>query len=231
MDNQTETVQEETVAVGVGGGKDVNLINPSDKSTGRYRFIDELKNWDQNPKKVEDSAYERTLNQVDRLGQYKPVLAMLDGTVIGGNTRLKVYKDLGVEYVWVSDLEFQKEEDGFHAYVNGERQEESFDTELDGMVEYALSDNDESGVYEKDKLMVLVNQTSIDLEKYAANIDPISTIDKLLVSKGIGGDTYMKYELVIQADNEESLKKLYETTISQGFKAKAVAKLSTRRKK
>jgi hypothetical protein len=71
------------------------------------------------------------------LGQYKPLLITSDGEVLGGNMRLRAYKDLGMTEAWVSVVEPKTEAE---------------------KLEYALSDNDRVGYYEDDKLAELLIQ-------------------------------------------------------------------------
>lgn len=66
-------------------------------STRETRKISELKNWDKNPRGIKKDDFERLKKQIQKLGQYKPLLITEDGTVLGGNMRLKAYKELGIE--------------------------------------------------------------------------------------------------------------------------------------
>ena len=67
--------------------------------------IDKLHEFEQNSRIVLKTGYDRLKKQT-QMGEFKPLLVMPDGTVLGGNTRLKVYKDLGLKEVWVSTVEF-----------------------------------------------------------------------------------------------------------------------------
>lgn len=53
---------------------------------------------------------ERLKKQIQKLGQYKPLLITKDGTVLGGNMRLKAYQELGIENVWVNVVDAPTEE-------------------------------------------------------------------------------------------------------------------------
>ncbi len=97
--------------------------------------IDKLKNWEKNPRGIKEEDFIRLKKQITKLGQYKPILITPDGTALGGNFRLKAYRDLGIKEVWVSIVEPKNEKE---------------------MVEYALSDNDRAGYYEEDKLAELM---------------------------------------------------------------------------
>ncbi|HEX9008621.1 MAG TPA: DNA methyltransferase [Patescibacteria group bacterium] len=93
--------------------------------------LDKLHNWDKNPRSISDKGFERLKKQIQTLGMYKPLLITDDGTVLGGNMRLRAYKDLGITDVWVSIVDAPTEEK---------------------KLEYALSDNDRAGFYDDDLL-------------------------------------------------------------------------------
>jgi len=97
--------------------------------------ISKLKNWDKNPRGIKSEDFNRLKKQVKKLGQYKPLLITEDGTVLGGNFRLRAYLTLGIKEVWVSIVKPKNEKE---------------------MVEYALSDNDRAGYYEEEKLAELM---------------------------------------------------------------------------
>lgn len=93
--------------------------------------IDKLRNWDKNPRSISDKGFERLKKQIQTLGMYKPLLVTEDGTVLGGNMRLRAYRELGIKDVWVSVVDAPTEEK---------------------KLEYALSDNDRAGFYDDDLL-------------------------------------------------------------------------------
>jgi len=104
-----------------------------DKNLKReYKDISELKEWDKNPRSINAEGLERLKKQITKLGQYKPLIITADGTVIGGNMRLKAYRELGIKKVWVSPVEVKNEQE---------------------LLEYALSDNDRAGFYVNDLLL------------------------------------------------------------------------------
>jgi DNA modification methylase len=122
--------------------------------------IDKLKNWDKNPRSIDKKDYQRLKNQIQKLGQYKPLIITPDGTVLGGNMRLRTYKDLGVEDIWVSIVKPESEAQ---------------------MLEYALSDNDRAGYYNEQELEELVYkyQNDINLEDYAVDLKKFTYLNDL----------------------------------------------------
>lgn len=97
--------------------------------------IHKLKEWDKNPRSITKNGFERLKRQISQLGQYKPLLITSDGMVLGGNMRLKAYRDLGITDVWVSIVTPKDEHE---------------------KLEYALSDNDRAGFYDNDLLANLI---------------------------------------------------------------------------
>jgi DNA modification methylase len=118
--------------------------------------IEELKEWDKNPRKPTKAGIENLKKQITDLGQYKPMLINTNpkvapiGSVAGGNMRLKALRELGTPKVWVIPIAFKNEEE---------------------MIKVALSDNDRAGVYVEDSLLELVKGlSSIDLKTYSVDI-------------------------------------------------------------
>jgi DNA modification methylase len=125
------------------------------------RKILELKNWDKNPRGIKKDDFERLKNQIKRLGVYKPLLINKDNVVLGGNMRLRAYRDLGIDEVEVNTVDAQTEAK---------------------MLEYALSDNDRAGYYEEQDLAELITQYAIDIpiDDYRIDLGKLSTIQDLL---------------------------------------------------
>lgn len=125
------------------------------------RNISGLKNWDKNPRAVKKDDFERLKKQITELGQYKPLLITPDGTVLGGNMRLRAYKDLGITDIWVSIVEPKTEAE---------------------MVKYAISDNDRAGYYVDQELAELIQEfgLEINLDDYKVDLgQAISLADVL----------------------------------------------------
>jgi DNA modification methylase len=115
-----------------------------------FRKISELHNWEHNPRTITKEGLERLKKQITKLGQYKPLLITKDGTVLGGNMRLKAYQELGVKELWVSVVDAPTEEK---------------------KIEYALSDNDRVGKYEGDQLSDLIgNFPDVEWNDYAVDL-------------------------------------------------------------
>jgi len=128
----------------------------------QYRKLSSLKNWDKNPRSIDKKNFERLKKQITKLGEYKPLLITDDGTVVGGNMRLKAYQELGWEKAWVSVVEADTEEE---------------------KIEYALSDNDRVGQYEGDQLADLIgNFPEVEWNDYAVDISPPMLVTELINS-------------------------------------------------
>lgn len=100
-----------------------------------FRKIDTLHEWDKNPRSISKDGFNRLKKQISKLGQYKPLLITPNGEVLGGNMRLKAYRELGIEDAWVSVVTPKDESE---------------------KLEYALSDNDRAGFYDDDLLANLI---------------------------------------------------------------------------
>jgi hypothetical protein len=125
-----------------------------------FWHISKLKNWDKNPKAIRPEDYERLKNQIRKLGQYKPLIITPDGIVLGGNMRLRAYRDLGIEEVWVSIVHPKNESE---------------------MLEYALSDNDRAGYYEEKRLAELLSALpEFPLDDYRVDLAYQSDLQSIL---------------------------------------------------
>lgn len=148
-----------------------------------FRKTHELKLWEANPRNIKPKDFERLKKQIQELGQYKPLLITEDGTVIGGNMRLRAYMDLGIEDVWVS-------------VVNPK--------DKDQMLAYALSDNDRAGYYDDD-LLANLSSAYPDFEwgNYAVDLQPPTTLDDLFKPDVVEDE-------VPEVSDEEPISKLGE---------------------
>lgn len=106
-----------------------------------YAKIEELINWEKNPRAIKQHDFKRLIKQIKELGEYKPLIVNsgkyipTKGEVLGGNMRLRAYQELKLTQCWVS-------------YVDPK-------TEAD-KIKYALSDNDRAGYYVDQELAELV---------------------------------------------------------------------------
>jgi len=130
---------------------------PSKNGNRETRKLSELHEWDKNPRSIKEDDFNRLKKQIEKLGQYKPLIITKDGEVIGGNMRLKAYKTLGIDDVWVSVVEPKDENE---------------------KLEYALSDNDRAGYYDADLLANMMPEYKIDWKAYAVDLkEPILISD------------------------------------------------------
>lgn len=135
-----------------------------------YWNIKDLKPYKKNSRKHTDDDKARVMNQVQLLGQYKPLLITSDGVVLGGNLRLKVYEELKMDKAWVSVIEFIEKDGYWFANVNGDLAEKAFSTKESAMMEYALSDNDRAGYYVEDELADNISDLDIDESMFSIDL-------------------------------------------------------------
>jgi len=124
-----------------------------------YWSIEKLREWEKNPRSITKKDFERLKKQIQKLGQYKPLIITADGMVIGGNMRLKAYKELGITNIWVSIVQPKDENQ---------------------MLEYALSDNDRAGFYDSDLLANLLPNYNIEWSDFSVDLrEPLNLGDLL----------------------------------------------------
>jgi len=132
------------------------------------RDIRALSPWEKNPKTLSKIEFIRLKKQIQRLVVYKPLIITKDGVVLGGNSRLRAFQDLGIRDVWVSVVE---------APTDAKK------------LEYCLSDNDVVGSVNEEELVSLLTEEdgNIPLEDYKINLGSIS-LDKLITRFGPGDE-------------------------------------------
>lgn len=146
-----------------------------------YKNIYQLKAWDKNPRNIKPDDFEKLKSKLEIMGQIKPLLVMPDGTVLGGNMRLRAYTELGIDEVWVSTVDFiQKEDQLWHALVNGVEAKKRWTTKDDAMMEYSLLDNDRAGYYDTDMLANLLPNLNIDLDIFNVELTSPESLADLL---------------------------------------------------
>lgn len=112
--------------------------------------LEDLHEWENNPRSVDEAGLARLIDQIKKFGIYKPIICMADGTVLGGNMRLRALKTLDYKQIWVSIVE------------------PASDAE---MIEIALSDNDRVGFYVEDKLLELIESApDLDLKTFQVDL-------------------------------------------------------------
>jgi hypothetical protein len=117
--------------------------------------IEKLTLWKRNPRVLEEDGKTRLKKQLLKLGQYKPLLVVLEddqAIVLGGNMRLTCMRELAhagnkdFSQVWVSIINAPDEK---------------------SKLEYALSDNDSVGKYDEKALVSMVAEIpDFDMEGY-----------------------------------------------------------------
>lgn len=135
-------------------------------ATYEMRRVDSLQPWDENPRTITDEEYIRLQEHIRRLGVYKPLLINQSGIVLGGNMRLRALKDLGIEEVMCSVV-----------LTDNKHQ----------MIEYALSDNEQMGETDKEKLAELVTLNPVKVELFALKTGKLQKLQQVLDNVGPSG--------------------------------------------
>lgn len=112
--------------------------------------IQTLTRWENNSREVKKDSFQKVVKMIKKWGQFKPLIVNRGkkwgrkGTVLGGNTRLEVYKLLGINKVWVS-------------WVDPEDEKEAM------MI--SIADNYEAGRYIKDELEEVVENLDFGIDE------------------------------------------------------------------
>lgn len=125
-----------------------------------YRDTATLYSWSDNPRTITAKDLERVMAQIKRFGQYKPLIITDDGEVLGGNARLKVYTEMGVDKVWVSVVDAETEAE---------------------KLSYALSDNDVVGRYDEALVKDLLTANPSLRDDFRVSAGQTKTLDVFLL--------------------------------------------------
>lgn len=124
------------------------------------RPLADLRGWEKNPRTITKKGKANLRRKIEKLGLYKPLITLKDGTVIGGNQRLSVLRDMEVEQVYCSIL--------------------PADLSDAALLEIAISDNENDGSWKREELVMLIKETPIDTSLYAVNFSEPITLERLM---------------------------------------------------
>lgn len=143
----------------------------------KFAKVADLTNWKDNPRSTSKEDAERLKEQI-KLGEHSTLLIDTDGVVLGGNTRLRAYKEIGKREAKVVVVEFVERKGVIHAIVDGIKADRTFDSVSQARLEYALSHNDLIGAYDDGKLAELLQVTPISLNvfKVSTAIRPVEDV-------------------------------------------------------
>lgn len=160
-----------------------------------YAKITDLKVWDKNPRNINKDDFERLKRQLLKFGQYKPLIIINDGTVIGGNMRLRGYTALLEEYrnLGIVGL-IEKYNKNAKTKILQHEAQKTIDQIEKGIwvsivepkdeqekVEYALSDNDRAGYYHVESLTELLSPLEgLDASDYSADFYEPVLVEKVM---------------------------------------------------
>lgn len=136
-----------------------------------FANLADLKEYEKNPRVISREDYQRLRNLIIELGMFKPNLCMEDGTVLGGNQRLKIYRELKKEKVWVSIVKFIEKEGKIFGVIDGVEMKRAFKSIEEAKFIYAMADNDRAGTSKKELIQSLIKELDIDVEKENIKID------------------------------------------------------------
>lgn len=151
-----------------------------------------LHEWVKNPRSITKSGFGRLEYQILRLGQYKPFLVTDDGTVLGGNMRIKVHTILAglpvdklrrkMEDIRKREVTL-KEAQGFLTELQNPWVSVVAPKDDNARWEYALSDNDRAGFYDQDLLAnELPNIQLDDPAQFTVDFNEPMGLDRLVLA-------------------------------------------------
>lgn len=193
----------------------------------QYKQISELHNWEQNPRDIDENSFNRLKDQLTLKGQFEPLLTMQDGTVLGGNMRLRAMRELGFEQVWVSEIYFGSGEDGlWFAVLDGQERPEKFKTKEDAMMSWSLAHNADYGHYDLDQFANIEgNYDPMLWDQFAVNFQEPEVIQKTLdsIAPGANQEKQIAYQIIIPASDQVEAERIFNEMNEKGYNAKIKA--------
>lgn len=189
------------------------------------RNVNELKEWEGNLSVASQEEMDR-LDEMMELGQIDTLLVMPDGTTLGGNKRLRRYKEKGVTEVEVKTVDFLQDEAGmWYGVVDGVPSNRKFSSREAGMYSYALAHNANIGHADKDKIANVYDTLEIDWNLFDLRLeDPTvgqDVIDMLMPKIDEPEDEKPnKYRVIIECETEQYRDEVYTKLAEIGISAK-----------
>jgi len=143
-------------------------------------LVSDLKPWVDNPRYIKEDDFEQLVLDLEN-EEIKPLIVLDDGTVLGGNMRLRAYKKNGKEKVWVTVISLRDDGELTTAYVNAIEDKKKFQSREDAMLHYSTVDNSAYGANDPDKLAELFYKSALPIENYLVTMgepQPISDLVK-----------------------------------------------------
>jgi len=147
--------------------------------------VSDLKNWEENPRYIKEENFKQLSVDLEN-EEIKPMLILDDGTVLGGNMRLKAFKKQNKQKVWVSVITLKKDGEYVTAYVNGVEDKKKFESIDDAKLHYSTIDNSSYGANDPDKLAEMFYKSALPIENYLVTMEnpkPISDLVKEISEK------------------------------------------------
>lgn len=127
------------------------------------RNLADLTNWDNNPRSILKEDFERLQGQIKKLGVHNGLLVNQDNIVLGGNMRLRAFKELSKTYnldqVMCRIIETKDEAE---------------------MLEFALSDNDQMGTTDDLKLAEVFALHPIETKLYKIQSNVLRPLESII---------------------------------------------------
>lgn len=152
--------------------------------------IERLQPWGDNPRRARPDGLERLKTSLTKFQLFKPLKVLEDGTVIGGNMRLHVLKEMGVKQVWVMVVRPKDRAD---------------------MLEISLADNDSIGYYDQNAVAELLDSVG-GLSPGFENIRINATPPALLQSFMDGASEELGKEATKDTGGAKEAKQTFDTT-------------------
>jgi len=132
----------------------------------------QIKEWPGNLQTYTQTDIDLVKEEIEKKPQFKPLIVTTSDEaniywVLAGNKRLKAYTQLGVERIWIKNLEFFQKDDGlWYVKVDGVESADRYQSKEDGMQDWSLIDQGHVGQFDWDKFANTSESYTLDWSKY-----------------------------------------------------------------
>jgi len=146
----------------------------------RYVPIDQLREWEKNPRK-NDKAAEKLARLIEQYGFVNPVIATPDNVVRAGHTRIKAARRLGLKEVPVIYVDFssEKEAEAFSLADNKSHEWATWDFQA---LEEIVTNLIDAGV---DQELLGFDEKELDRILRSFDLEEVAEIDEVAATDGV----------------------------------------------
>lgn len=187
------------------------------------RDINSLKLYEENNslRQISKAAYSDLIHDLQSDGQLSTVLVMPDGTVLGGNHRIRAMKEIGIAQAKVQTIDFIDDgANGWYVVLDGEeRKNKRFTSKEQAMFYYSTKHNGNYASYNVEALVTYVDKFELPYEDVRVNVFEIDNL-KTIQTKAMKKESEDKYFVMLECGTDTERDEVYNKVSTLGLNVK-----------